>query len=103
MLTTLKLYCRALILLWVLQRPVGPLSGDTGPQQPWIKRVAGFMYAQIQRNIDGGVTEGAAEPKVAGDDRLLWHLSFGANMNPEARGVAASCPCCTLASALHSM
>lgn len=83
--------CRGLLFLWLLQRPVSPLCDELGAK-PWVKRLVGFFYMQLQRNVDRPAAAardtgaGSAAEEAEGDaDGLLWHLAFGSNMNPEVR------------------
>ena len=79
--------CRGLLLMWLMQRPAGPLCDEKGAK-PWVKRLGGFFFFRMQQNTDRtaalAVDAGAADAAEGADaDRLLWHLSFGSNMNPE--------------------
>ena len=46
-----------------------------------------MLWASLQANIDNSGVGEAAKDAPGNEERLLWHFSFGANMNPEVCGV----------------
>ena len=78
-------------VLYALQWPAPALSDDTGAPRH-IKRLMKVVMSLMH---GGDLNRPLLHATSDGSQKLLWHLSFGANMNPKVRNFCPSClQCC---------